>query len=127
MSTDRIIQIAMELGKAIALSEQVQALKDIQTQVLENIETSSLLDSYQEARSQLEHKMQDGLQVVPAEEEILEALQQQLNNQPLIQDLITAQQNLNNLMESVYFVINQAVFNDECEADCSACGGSCAH
>ncbi len=127
MSTDRIIQIAMELGLAIAESEQVHTLKGIQTQVLENTEAAALLDSYQEARTQLEHKVQDGLQIVPAEEENLEALQQQLNDNPLIRDLATAQQNLNNLMESVYFVINQAVFNDECEADCSTCGGSCAH
>ncbi len=127
MSTESIIKKAMELGSAIALSEQVFTLKDAQTRVMEDPETSSLLGNFQELRSQMENKMQDGLQIVPAEEEKLESLQQQLNELPLIKELIEAQGHYNNLMESVFFVINQAVSGEECGADCSACGGSCAH
>jgi len=127
MSTERIIQIAMELGSAIALSEQVHTLKGNQAQVLEDPAAADLLSSYQQARAQLENKLRDGLQVLPAEEEKLQALHQQLNDHPLIQGLVSAQEDFNNLMDSVYFVINQAVTGDECEADCGACGGTCAH
>ncbi|MEQ8199872.1 MAG: YlbF family regulator [Syntrophomonadaceae bacterium] len=126
MSTDKIIQIAMELGNAIALSEQVQALRGTQTQVLDDPQASQLLGTYQEARAQLENKLRDGLQIVPAEEERLETLHEQLNSHPLIQELMTAQEGFNNLMESVFFIINQAV-SGECSSDCSTCGGSCSH
>ncbi|NLN87746.1 MAG: YlbF family regulator [Syntrophomonadaceae bacterium] len=126
MSTDKIIQIAMELGSAIALSEQARALQGAQTQVLDNPEAARLLQTYQEARSQMENKLRDGLQVVPAEEERLEGLRKQLAGHPLIQELMTAQEGFNNLTDSVFFVINQAVSGD-CSADCSSCGGSCSH
>lgn len=127
MSTESIIKKAMELGSAIALSEQVSTLKDAQNRVMEDPETSALLGSFQELRSQMENKMRDGLPIVPSEEEKLEALQQQLNSLPLIKELVGAQEHYNNLMDSIFFVINQAVSGEECSSDCSACGGSCAH
>ena len=126
MSTDKIIQIAMELGSAMAVSEQVQVLKGTQAQVLDNPEAATLLQTYQEARSQLENKLRDGVQVIPSEEERLEMLRKQLAAHPLIQELMTAQEGFHNLMESVFFIINQAVSGD-CGADCNSCGGSCSH
>ncbi len=127
MSTENIIRKAMELGNAIALSDQVITLRDTQNRVLEDPQASSLLNGFQELRSQMENKARDGLQIIAAEEEKLEAMQQEINSLPLIKELIEAQEHYNNLMDSIFFVINQAVSGEECSADCSTCGGNCAH
>ncbi len=125
MSTEKIIQMAFELGNTIAQSEEIQSLKDTQAKLIKDQEASALVGNYQEALTKIENKMRDGLQIVPEEEQQMEALKQQLNSNPMVQELIQVQEKLNNLMQSVYFAINQAMAGEDCSSDCSSCGGSC--
>ncbi|MDD4170828.1 MAG: YlbF family regulator [Syntrophomonas sp.] len=125
MSTEKIIQMAFELGNTIAQSEEIQSLKDTQAKLIKDQEASALVGNYQEALTKIENKMRDGLQIVPEEEQQMEALKQQLNGNPMVQELIQVQEKLNNLMQSVYFAINQAMAGEDCSSDCSSCGGSC--
>ena len=125
MTTEKIIQMAFELGSAIAQSEEIDSLQAMQIKLSEDQEASSLINYYQEARTQIENKMRDGLQVIPEEEKNLEALQEQLSSNPTVQELIKVQESFNNLMQSVYFAINQSISGESCSSDCSSCGGSC--
>ena len=125
MSTEKIIQMAFELGNTIAQSEEIQSLKDTQAKLIKDQEASALVGNYQEDLTKIENKMRDGLQIVPEEEQQMEALKQQLNSNPMVQELIQVQEKLNNLMQSVYFAINQAMAGEDCSSDCSSCGGSC--
>jgi len=126
LTTEKIIQMAFELGNAISQSEEIESLQTMQIKLSEDPEATSLINYYQEARTQIEHKAQEGLQIMPEEEKKLESLQEQLNNNQTVKELIEVQERFNNLMQSVYFALNQAISGESCSSDCSSCGGSCA-
>jgi cell fate (sporulation/competence/biofilm development) regulator YlbF (YheA/YmcA/DUF963 family) len=125
MTNEDIIKLAFELGNAIAESEEIDSLKTMQARLEEDETASGLIRNYQEARSRAENKMRDGLTVTPNEENHLDILQQQLNSNAMIQELILVQEKFNNLMQGVYFAMNQAISGEGCSSDCSSCGGSC--
>lgn len=125
MTTDQIIQMAFELGNAIAQSEEVASLQVMQNKLSEDKEAALLINQYQLVRTQMENKIKDGLEVMPGEESNLENLQQQLNNNEIVKELIQVQEKFNNLMQSVYFAINQSITGESCSSDCESCGGSC--
>lgn len=125
MTTDQIIQMAFELGNAIAQSEEVASLQVMQNKLSEDKDAALLINQYQLVRTQMENKIKDGLEVMPAEESNLENLQQQLNNNEIVKELIQVQEKFNNLMQSVYFAINQSITGESCSSDCESCGGSC--
>jgi cell fate (sporulation/competence/biofilm development) regulator YlbF (YheA/YmcA/DUF963 family) len=119
--------MAFELGSAISQSPEIDALKEMQIRLGEDQEASNLIMGYQEARAKTDNKLQDGLLITPTEENHLEKLQQQLNSNPMVQELIQVQEKFNNLMQGVYFALNQAISEEECSSDCSSCGGSCGN
>ena len=125
MTTENIIQMALELGNSIAQSEEMDSLQRMQVKLSEDPEASALINYYQEARTKIENKMRDGLQLMPAEQKDLEVLEQQLHSNPTVKELIQVQEKFNNLMQSVYFAMNQAMSGESCSSDCSSCGGSC--
>jgi len=125
LTTDKIIEMAMDLGNAIAQSKEVDALKEMQAKLDADPEASSLIENYQEARTKVENKLRDGLEIMPNEENHLQILQQQLNSNPMVQELIQVQEKFNNLMQGVYFALNQGISGEGCSSDCSTCGGSC--
>ena len=125
MTIDQILSMAYELGTAISNSEFIGSLREIETRISDNQEASDLINRYQIARTQVENKIRDGLDIMPEEEEHMQMLQEELNSHSMIQELIQVQEKLNNLMQGVYFAINQAMSGEECSSDCSSCGGSC--
>ncbi|MDD4802706.1 MAG: YlbF family regulator [Syntrophomonas sp.] len=125
MTTEELLKMAFELGSAISESAEVEALKNMQSRLGENQEASSLIMRYQDARTKADNKLQDGLPITPNEENHLNILQQQLNNNPMVQELIQVQEKFNNLMQGVYYALNQAISGEQCSSDCNSCGGSC--
>lgn len=124
MSTEEIIKVAFELGSAIAQSEEMINLKNQQAELMGKKDAYDLIMRYQDAKTQMDHKLMDGLLVTQQEEAHLDILEQQINNNSDIQILLAAQEKLENLMQAVYFAINQAV-TGSCSAGCDSCGGSC--
>jgi cell fate (sporulation/competence/biofilm development) regulator YlbF (YheA/YmcA/DUF963 family) len=74
MTNEEIIKLAMELGSSIAKSEEMEALQNMQAKLMLDPEASALIGRYQEAREQMENKMRDGIQIMPAEEQHLDIL-----------------------------------------------------
>jgi len=126
MSTDEIIKLAFELGNAIAASEEMDNLKVMQTKLSEDPDAYQLIMNYQDAQTKLENKLQEGLLVTPAEESHIDIMEQQINTNPLIQELIQIQEKFDNLMQGVYFAMNQAISGGGCESGCESCGGGCS-
>lgn len=124
MNTEGIIKIAFELGNAIAQSDEMVNLKNQQADLMSKKEAYELIMRYQEAKTQIDHKMMDGITVTQQEENHLDIMEQQISTHPDIQNLLAAQEQLENLMQAVYFAINQAVSGD-CTSDCDSCGGHC--
>jgi len=126
MEKEQILTKAFELGAAIARSEEMGILQTIQDRVSSDAGASGLIMNYQDTMQQMENKRKDGLDILPAEISHLENLQHELTGNPLVSELIQVQQNFNNLMEGVYFAINQAINGESCSSDCSSCQGGCS-
>jgi cell fate (sporulation/competence/biofilm development) regulator YlbF (YheA/YmcA/DUF963 family) len=128
LTTEEIIRLAFELGNAVAESDEVDRLKALQMKLVQDSNAYDLLIKYQDAKSQLEHKFQDGLLVTKAEEDHLSILEQQLTANSTINELIQAQEKFDNLMQAVYFAMNQAISGSgSCSTDsCDSCGGGCS-
>lgn len=126
MTTEEIIKLAFELGNSIAESDEIEALKDIQQKLTEDQTAYDLIMRYQDARMKLENKKNSGLIVPSTEEDHIVILEQQLSNNELIKEMMVAQEKFDNLMQAVYFALNQAIAGaDDCADGCSSCGGSC--
>lgn len=124
MTRDEIIRMAMELGQAIATADEVQDLKDVQDKLHQDPQAYDLIMRYQEARMKMENKRQDGLIVGNNEEAHLSILEQQLQNNAIVQEMVKTQEVFDNLMQAVYFAMNQALAGG-CGPDCSGCCDSC--
>jgi cell fate (sporulation/competence/biofilm development) regulator YlbF (YheA/YmcA/DUF963 family) len=125
LTTEEIIKRAFELGEAIANSEEIVQLKEMQERLTSDQQAYDLVVRYQDARNQINHKLEDGLLVTKEEESHLDIMEQRLNNNQLVQQLIQAQEKFDNLMQAVYFAMNQTVFGGDCSAGCDSCGGHC--
>ncbi len=126
MTTETIIKQAFELGGSIAQSEEITALKLLQQKLTEDQASYDLIMRYQDARTKLENKKNSGLIVPSSEEDHIAILEQQLNSNALINEMIQAQEKFDNLMQAVYFALNQAITGaGDCSAGCESCGGSC--
>lgn len=126
MTKDEILTMAFALGKTIAETTEMEALRAMQIRLNNDAAASGLVQAYQEARSQLENKRQDGLEILPEEVNHLQLLHEELNSNKLVAELIQIQESINNLMQGVYFAIDQAMSGEECGSDCESCGGSCS-
>ena len=125
MQTEEIIHLALELGNAIAESEEAAELRAIQLKLADDPVAYELIVKYQDAREKLENKIEDGLSITKAEEDHLDILEQQLNANTMVLDLIQAQDKFNNLMQAIFFTINQSV-SGGCASGCDSCDGMCS-
>jgi cell fate (sporulation/competence/biofilm development) regulator YlbF (YheA/YmcA/DUF963 family) len=126
LTKDEILAMAFDLGAAIAQSEEMDSMQEMQNRVSNDKGASGLIMSYEEARTQMENKHRDGLEILPAEINHLELLEDALKSNVKVHELIQVQEKFNNLMQGVYFAINQAMNGESCSSDCSSCGGSCS-
>lgn len=125
MQTEEIIHLALELGNAIAESSEAVELKAIQLKLADDPEAYEMIVKYQDAREKIENKIEDGLTITKAEEDHLDILEQQLNANAMVLDLIQAQDRFNNLMQAIFFTINQSV-SGGCDSGCDSCDGMCS-
>ena len=129
MTNEEIIRLAFELVSAVAESDEVDRLKALQMKLTQDSNAYDLLMKYQDAKSKLDNKFQDGLLVTKAEEDHLNILEQQLTANSVINELVQAQESFDNLMQGVYFAMNQAISGSGggCSSDCcDSCGGGCS-
>jgi len=126
MEKEQILTMAFELGAAITKSQEMDMLRDMQDRVSSDAGASGLIMNYQDTMQQMDNKRRDGLDILPSEISHLETLQNELTGNPLVSELIKVQQDFNNLMEGVYFAINQAINGESCSSDCSSCPGGCS-
>jgi cell fate (sporulation/competence/biofilm development) regulator YlbF (YheA/YmcA/DUF963 family) len=124
LNSEEIIKMAFELGNAVAQSDEIEEVKALQDKVTEDKVAYDLIMNYQEAKTKMDNKLKDGLLIPKPEEDHLSILEQQLNNNAMIKELMIAQEKFNNLMQAVYFAMNQAM-SGGCSAGCDSCGGGC--
>jgi len=125
VNKEEIIRLAMQLGDALSGSEELQSLKDTQQAVTADQEAYQAIMQFQHLRNNADTKMRQGLELSKDEEAKLEEAEKAIQNDTKVQALIESQESFDNLMQSVYFVINQAISGPSCGSGCDSCGGSC--
>lgn len=123
MNRDAIIRLAMELGSSIASSDELLEVKKLQDQLQADETAFGLVMKYQATRMNLENKQRAGQNATPEDENHLQILEQQMQNNGLVQQVMDAQDKFNNLMQAVYFAMNQSL-SGGCSPE--GCGGSCS-
>lgn len=125
MNKEEIIRLAMQLGDALASSEELQSLKDTQQAVTADQDAYQAIMQFQHLRNNADTKMRQGLELSKEEEAKLENAEKAIQDDAKVQALIASQESFDNLMQSVYFVINQAISGPSCGSGCDSCGGGC--
>ncbi len=124
-----ILEMARELGKTIAESELMAAVKTAEEKQNNDEEAQKLIGEYNLKRMQLGQRVQ---QENPTKEE-MEAIRQELADEfdklmqnDTIKNYIEARKNLDAILEQVNNIISFYVTgktNHGCSSDCSSCGG----
>lgn len=126
MNQEEIIRMAFELGTAVADSELMQDYRATQSEVIKDAEAYNLVMRFQEAREQASHRVKEGGNLTEEEQNHLQALEVSLRENSLVSELMGAQEKVSNLMNAVYFAIEQAINGPDCGGgSCDSCGGSC--
>lgn len=119
MTKEEIVRMAFDLGTAISQSDEMGKILEMQTKIQDDPDAYALLMRFQEARIQAENKMKEGMELTDSEKNHLTILDQQLNNNPIISQMMGVQEQFDNLMQGVYTAMNQAISG---AASCSSGG-----
>lgn len=126
MDRAEIISMAFHLGTTISECEEYQSFQDCQSQVMRDADAVALLQKFQDARTKAVEKMEAGQEIPEEEQNYLHELEEAMYNNPLIKGLVDAQEKFNNLMNGVYFALDQAINGGSgCGGGCDTCGGDC--
>ncbi|HNX29327.1 MAG TPA: YlbF family regulator [Syntrophomonadaceae bacterium] len=126
MSGEDIIKLAFELGEALAQSDEIEQVKNMQAKITEDTRAYDLIVNYQNAKIKLDDQLNEGKIVSKTDEDHLQILEDQLSSNETIQQLMMAQEKFDNLMQAVYYAINSAIAGeDTCSSGCGSCDCGC--
>ena len=126
MDGEHIIKLAFELGEALAQSDEIEQLKNMQANITEDNRAYDLIVSYQNIKNKLDDQINEGKIISKTDEDHLQILEDELASNEIIQQLMMAQERFDNLMQAVYYAINSAIIaDDDCSSGCDSCGCDC--
>lgn len=127
-----ILEKAQDLATAITESPELRRVKETELRIMIDMEAREIIEAYQNLQIEV---MNSGVmyeELPEAKKQEIEALEQKMNDHPIINDYLSASQELNQILESVNMVIQGALTGEgsscSCSpSDCSSCGGGCGH
>jgi cell fate (sporulation/competence/biofilm development) regulator YlbF (YheA/YmcA/DUF963 family) len=122
LTHEEIIKMAFELGSAVHDSDAMRDLQAIQQKITADQNTYAMIMKFQEAQGKLEMQYNEGKPIAPEQENYVKGLEEELNALPVVKELMTIQGVFDNLMQSIYYAINQSI-SGQSESSCSS--GSC--
>ncbi len=129
-----MIELARELGLALANSAEFIQMKQAQAAFEGNEAVGALMRELNEKRERLIAILSEdesgGLEAVSLTNDI-ELLEQQLKESPLYEELVTAQSAFSAVLSAINNEINACIGGEtdtdaDCAGDCGSCGG-CKH
>ncbi len=115
MST--IMSQAKELADSIVSSTEFEEMKEKEAAMVANEEAKSMLDELNAKYKQLQMLQQNGQQVTEEQKQELNAMEQKMRQNDLINDFFEKQQKFNQLMQSVNQVITSEIQNYSTESN----------
>lgn len=104
----------------IADSKEKQAMDSLQEEIKEDGEAFNLLVRFQDFKGQIEVKRASGQELDENDQKQMRVMQQELGSNRLIQEFGAQKEGFDNLMNAVYFAMNQAI-KDGNKSNCGDC------
>ncbi len=125
MDRAEIISMAFHLGSTISECEEFRNFQIKQSEVMKDAEAMALLQRFQEVRVRAVEQMKEGQEISAEEQKNLQSLENAMLANPLVKGLLDSQEKFNNLLNGVYYAIDQAINGSGCGGGCDSCGSSC--
>ncbi|MCR4401070.1 MAG: YlbF family regulator [Syntrophomonadaceae bacterium] len=127
MQRDEIIRQALDLGQNIGRSQEWERMQRAQNEVQRDETALGMVMDFQRHRSQLLAKQEAGQVITEEERQALANANAALRANPLVGEMIAAQESFENLMRAVHFSLNQGISGaGACSSGCDGCGGGCS-
>ena len=117
---------AENLADAIANSDEFEELKGAEAKLEEDEEAQSIMQKFQSKQKQVQMMQQTGQEIDEDVKEELQSLRSEMQDNDVISELMSKQQEFNKIMEEVNNVLSTAIQGEEdCGHDHGGCAGGC--
>ncbi|MCL2337735.1 MAG: YlbF family regulator [Firmicutes bacterium] len=125
-----IIEKAYELGQEIALSKELNDMKEAEMALMSDEMAQKIVLEFNEKQRNFMAMQQQGQELTESQKAEVKDLEERMLDNPLIYSFFQAQQGFEKVLEEVNNIISQAISGGEhsCSDDCcSSCGGGCSN
>ena len=128
----KVLEQARLLGQSIADSEVHQAMRGSEEAVMQDDRASSLMQEYTSLKVEVQQMLEGenpNEVLLQERSDRLQDLQDELNDMPIVQQMLEARGNFAQMMAQVNQVIQFMVtgeMSSDCGGDCGGCNG-CGH
>lgn len=116
-----ILEKARELAELISESPELSAVRAAEEEMANNDGAHALIEQFQKKQAELQQAYMNGQEMTEAQRQEMEALNKQLHDNPFIAKYFAAQDNFQQILNSVNFIITKAISGEE--PDACGCGG----
>lgn len=123
-----VLEKAKELGDQLAVSEELNEMKNSQLAVMQNPEAKAIVDEFQEKQQEYFRIQQQGQELNDSQKNNIKELEQKMSDNPLIAEYINKQQKFEKLLEEINNIISQSISGEQQSCDdscCSSCNSGC--
>jgi cell fate (sporulation/competence/biofilm development) regulator YlbF (YheA/YmcA/DUF963 family) len=124
-----IIEKAQELGKELFESKELSTMREAEKMMMENDEARDSIAQFDEKQRAYQVIQAQGMQLTEGQTKELEDLEMKMLNNPYVYNFFKAQQEFQNILESINNIIGSAIGinadNGSEEASCGCDDRSC--
>lgn len=129
--TAEIFEKAEILAAAIAQSSELSNLKSTEQAMFADEQAQQIISEFQEEQQRLSDLQSEGKELSDQDKHAIDALEEKVENQPLIAAYLQAQGQFTQMLDSINAILGNAIagqsnHGDDCSCDSGTCGsGGC--
>jgi cell fate (sporulation/competence/biofilm development) regulator YlbF (YheA/YmcA/DUF963 family) len=117
-----IIEKAQELGKELFESKELSTMREAEKMMMENDEARNSIAQFDEKQRAYQVIQAQGMQLTEGQTKELEDLEMKMLNNPYVYNFFKAQQEFQNILESINNIIGAAIGITDNGSDEASCG-----
>lgn len=118
-----ILEKAQKLGKKLSESKELAAMREAEKMMLENDESRNAIAQYDEKQRAYQVIQAQGMKLTDGQVKELEDLELKMMNNPYVYNFFKAQQEFQNILESINNIIGEAIgIKADSGSDEASCG-----
>jgi cell fate (sporulation/competence/biofilm development) regulator YlbF (YheA/YmcA/DUF963 family) len=118
-----ILEKAQKLGKKLAESKELSTMREAEKMMIENDEARNAIAQFDEKQRAYQVIQAQGMQLTEGQTKELEDLELKMMNNPYVYNFFKAQQEFQNILESINNIIGEAIgIKADSGSDDASCG-----